>query len=51
MGHVDTRAFLHLVRSQIFAPFASILLSFPRMRIDYWVRIIDTLKRLLVVRI
>ena len=40
MGHVDTRAFLNLVRSQIFALFASMLLSFPRMRIDYWARII-----------
>ena len=51
MGHVDTRALLNLVRSQIFALFASMLLSFPRMRIDYWARIIDTLKHLLVVDI
>ena len=49
MGHVDTRAFLHQALSQIFAPFAGILLSFSRMLMDYWVRI-DTLKRLLVVQ-
>ena len=47
MGHADTRAFLHHVISQIFASFASILLSFPRMLIDYCAHITDTLKHLL----
>ena len=44
MCYVDTPAILYQVRSHIFAPFASIFIAFTRMLIDYWARIIDTLK-------